>query len=41
MYRDLIDDMNSYILIPDGKVRDKKLAKRIEWILLTIWSINV
>ena len=28
---DLIDDMNSYKLYPDGKVRDKRLGKRIEW----------
>ena len=28
---DLIDDMNSYVLLRDGKVRDKKLNKKIEW----------
>ncbi len=28
---DLIDDMNSYVLLPDKKVRDKKWNKRIEW----------
>ena len=28
---DLIDDMNSYILLRDGKVRDKKWNKKIEW----------
>jgi len=28
---DLIDDMNSYVLLRDGKVRDKKWNKKIEW----------
>jgi len=28
---DLIDDMNSYVLLPDKKVRDKQWNKRIEW----------
>ncbi|NKA01025.1 MAG: hypothetical protein EBV81_03290 [Proteobacteria bacterium] len=28
---DLIDDMNSYVLLRDGKVRDKKWNKQIEW----------
>jgi len=28
---DLIDDINSYVLLPDKKVRDKKWNKRIEW----------
>ena len=28
---DLIDDINSYKLYPDGKVRDKAWGKRIEW----------
>ena len=28
---DLIDDMNSYVLLSDGKVRDKKWNKKIEW----------
>jgi len=30
---DLIDDMNSYKLYPDGKVRDKGWGKRIEWFI--------
>ena len=28
---DLIDDMNSYVLLRNGKVRDKKWNKKIEW----------
>ncbi len=28
---DLIDDMNSYVLLRDGKVRDKKWNKKVEW----------
>ena len=28
---DLIDDMNSYVLLRDGKVRDKNWNKKIEW----------
>jgi len=28
---DLIDDMNSYVLLPDKKVRNKQWNKRIEW----------
>jgi len=36
---DLIDDMNSYVLLRGGKVRDKKWNKRIEWYVNTKFPV--